>query len=218
MKRTTSLLRWASLLVFAAQPAANANNIGSGKYIDMSKHEQSSYIVFKGTISSQTFFPKQCCEDNTLQAGCEPVSFGPYNSTSLTVGVNPKLVNSWFFELYHFASDTDVPFSFTYDKVFNLDFASSVLACWSSIGAPCDYFYGERNLVVERTLDLSRAAVKQTEFKGSPGYVVGGDSGQFTKSSNRTYEPGVDVDTDCFFGPAPHASARRDVEWLGFVW
>lgn len=186
------------------------------------------FITYDGTISARVWYPSRCCTDKyfTFQADSPACSAagktkGPFKKTKLVVGVNPKLASDdWFFELWHSASDLDgcAIVCFTNDTIRNLDFASSVTACYNG-GEPCGSFaFGYLTFVAERVLDLSKVKVQQGQVAGGSGYTVTGDSTSFVKSGNHSYTPGVDVDESCEWTGQGGGLDSQTIGWGGLTW
>lgn len=203
--RSISFLSATALLIRSSQVSASSYTTDS---------TPSQFINFTGTVSASTSWSsdfqnqKIPCTDRTTAA---------YSKSYLYVGLNPPWdPNPFYFELYHFASDSSGGIvSFTDDDVYNLDFTTAGLACMGlSSGKPCASFqYGYYYQQIQN-IDLTKAKISQTDVNGQSGYSVTGDVGTWV--GNGSLPIGVDVDKSCTTD-SKRTWSWRDLEWNGTV-
>lgn len=172
----------------------------------------SQYIHYEGAVSASTNWDSSVKQPTY----CQDVTLGPYNNSRLYVGVNPPWdKNPFFFDLYHHSSEGgSVVFSFTKDRVYNLEFTSAALSCFSG-NDRCAAFASNYYFLPDTALDLTKAKIQTRIIESEPGYTVSGDSSAWI--SNGTLDVNsVDVAAYCY-----EAWSWKDTIWnntMPFNW
>lgn len=201
--------------------AANSNGLFNAQPYCTYDWADSRYIAYSGTVTATYWFDSTCCdlrygghESEDKACSAEGLGLLPDNNTWLYVGQNPASWddNPWFFELYHLTYDRNFSYVTT-DPLTELDFASSVRACWED-DLPCLWSAYAPTFREERQLDLAAANV--TLANGT--YRVSGDQGAWVGNASDAYRPGVTIARSSCDYLDDNKDVQTTVSFVDFQW